>query len=350
MSLLGRVPDTVLQIKTLQSLLNPQYGPELSAFLVDAIRFIRADIVTMGSFPLQIYSSLLVFAPKDSIIRTTFENQIAHWISLKPQVATSWVGHVQTLSSNGRFVAAVVSSPDSSLLASSGGRIIRLWRTDTYECNLTLEGHYLDGSTLKFSHDSSMLASGSMAKAIKIWRPDIGDCIQTFKGHYRGVLAAAFPYDPSKLVASASKDGSIRIWRATTGECIKVLDGHSDSAISVSFSHDSTFLVSCSVDKNVRIWRMSTWECLKTFQTANEAPLHACLSPDSTLLATAQSKCILIWSVASGELLTIIPEGHICFRTTLKDILERHQIFRQVAFSHDSERISSGISGRSIRV
>jgi hypothetical protein len=52
-----------------------------SAFLYDAKRFILNCLSIADSSPLQLYSAALVFAPKRSVVRNTFQNYMPDWIS-----------------------------------------------------------------------------------------------------------------------------------------------------------------------------------------------------------------------------------------------------------------------------
>jgi WD40 repeat protein len=82
----------------------------------------------------------------------------------------------------------------------------------------TLEGHGESVTSIAFSHDSALLASASWDKTVRIWRTDTGECQQTLEGHSDWVTSIAFSHD-SALLASASNDNTVRIWRTDTGEC-----------------------------------------------------------------------------------------------------------------------------------
>ncbi|KAF5128340.1 Vegetative incompatibility protein HET-E-1 [Metarhizium anisopliae] len=221
LALIGRASDSLSLVATLQSRLQPKESTELSQLLDDASRFLRTYMAVIDSTPLQIYSSLLIFAPKNSKVRTIFKDNVS-WICLEPKVEDDWS-----------------------------------------QCIQTLEGHGDSVESVAFSHDSTLVTSASHDKTVRIWRSDTGECTQTLKGHDGLVSSAAFSRDLS-LVASASSDKTVRIWRSNTGECIQILKSHGDSVRSAAFSHDSTLVASASDDKLVRIWRRKTGECIYT--------------------------------------------------------------------------------------
>jgi WD40 repeat protein len=185
-----------------------------SALLYDAKRFILNCLSIADSSPLQLYSGALVFAPKRSVVRNTFQNYMPDWISQQPEVELSWNAVLQTL-----------------------------------------EGHSNRVKSVAFSHDSRLLASASNDKTVKVWDTATGMLQQTLEGHSDWVRSVAFSHD-SKLLVSASLDNAVKVWNIAIGELQQTLEGHSSSVNSVTFSHDSKLLVSASRDKTVKVWNI----------------------------------------------------------------------------------------------
>jgi WD40 repeat protein len=221
LSLMGRASEGLCLIKTLQIALKIDESRKLLDFLDDAMRFVLANIYTIDSTPLQLYSSLLAFSPEKSKVRAAFGSTIPHWVCLQTELETSWGLCLQTLEGHSDGVSSVAFSPDSALLASASyDHTIRIWRTDTGECAQTLEGHSDGVRSVSFSPVSALLASASDDHTVRIWRNDTGECTQTLEGHSDGVNSVAFSHD-SALLASASYDHTVRIWRTDTGQCVQ---------------------------------------------------------------------------------------------------------------------------------
>src|SRR6266536_872884 len=207
-------------------MIKPITSTELSGFLRDAKRFILSCYSIANSSPLQLYSSALIFAPKETIIRKTFQNYIPGWISQPPKVELGWNAVLQTL-----------------------------------------EGHSSGVNSVAFSHDSKLLASASSDRTVKVWDAATGSLQQTLEGHSGEVYSVAFSHD-SKLLASASSDRTVKVWDAATGSLQQTLEGHSDKVNSVAFSHDSKLLASASYDHTIKVWDTVTCSCRQTITTS----------------------------------------------------------------------------------
>ncbi|KAF5969187.1 hypothetical protein FCOIX_11014 [Fusarium coicis] len=260
MSLLGRIKECIDSLGSLARWLENREDSRLSAFVADAMRFLRSYFSVIAEAPLQIYCCL-AFTPRKSILRRTFEHAIPKWIGNLPKVEENWDACLLTLEGHSGDVNSVVFSYESKKVASgSFNKTIRIWDAETGKCEQLLEGHSREVNSVVFSHDSNKVASSSDDKTIRIWNAETGECERVLEGHSDWVRSVVFSHD-SKKVASGSLDKTIRIWDAETGKCEQLLEGHSDWVRSVVFSHDSEKVASGSLDKTIRIWDAGTGEC-----------------------------------------------------------------------------------------
>ncbi|KAL7948153.1 hypothetical protein V8C42DRAFT_275523 [Trichoderma barbatum] len=319
LSLMGRTREILGFIKALQKLVEPEAGIKTFDFLHDAKLFALAHAATIESWPLQTYSSALVFTPTNSIVRAHFEDSLPPWISSLPLVDYSWDPCKQVLDGHSGYIRCTVFSHDSTLLASGGNyHIVRVWDVDRGELLQQMTGHAGSINSVNFSHDSSLLLSASSDSSIRIWHTETGDCIRVLDGHSGVVVSAVFSHD-STLIASGSSDETVRIWDVETGECKHTLLGHKGYVVSVAFSHDSTLVASASHDGVIRIWHTESGACKSILQHGDEPlgyddddgdnahdyrPNGAFLtafSPDSTRLASLYDRVALrLWRVDTG--------------------------------------------------
>lgn len=323
-----------------------QDNSQLLDFLDDAHSFVLMNASVINSTPLQVYSSLLVFAPQNSKVRTVFAGKIPHWIILRSKLPNSWHQHVQTLEGHRLVVEVVAFSHDSKLLVSgSMDETIRIWSATTGECMQIYEDYMGVVKSVAFSHDSKFVVSGSSDRFVRIWSTHTGERRHILKGHERTVESVAFSHD-SKLVVSCSKDGSIRIWSAKTGKCTRIMGQVCyASSHTVAFSHDSKLVVSCSLG-GVKIWSTDTDECKNAiFSYYPHVQRKAvAISPDMKLIAT----------VYDHDATPPIMGGIVEIRCT-----DTGQCLHKchagatpmgLAFSHDSKRVVSCSGDNYIRV
>ncbi|KAJ5640438.1 G-protein beta WD- 40 repeats containing protein [Penicillium herquei] len=295
--------------------------------LQDARSFLLRHYPTMNHWPLQIYSSAIIFSPKSSFIKVQNLDQSPRWIGKTSPMEDTWASLVRTLAGHSGRVYTLAFSPDGNTIASgSSDRTIKIWDATAGNCQETLHGHLREVSTLVFSPDGKMLASGSSDKTIKLWNATTWDCQRTFYGHSGKGFALAFSPDGNKI-ASGSINSTLNIWDTTTGDCQKTLEGHFNADEALVFTPDRNVIFYTFPDDAFELWNATVHYEVK-FCRHFGAVRSIAFSLDGKVMASGSSDEIKLWDVTSGD----------CRRT----LYGHSRGVSALAFSPDGDVIASG--------
>ncbi|KAI4271451.1 MAG: hypothetical protein L6R38_006871 [Xanthoria sp. 2 TBL-2021] len=118
LSLLDQLPSAVEAFQLLAIAADTSKQLSLSIFMPDATRFLLRHYQTITTWPLQIYSSALIFSPQASVVRKNNRHKIPEWLKKTPLVEYEWASLIQTLAGHSHGVDAVAFSPDGKRIAS----------------------------------------------------------------------------------------------------------------------------------------------------------------------------------------------------------------------------------------
>jgi WD40 repeat protein len=187
-------------------------------------------------------------------------------------------------------VTAVAASPDGTLLAVAGGRVLLLQHQDGRTTHLV---HPDKVTSVVFSPDGGRVVTGGRRGTARIWSVDGKQLVQ-LRGHTREITDVAFSPDGNR-VATSSRDATARTWDATTGRSLQSFTGHRDDVNSVVFSADGRLLLTASRDHDGRLWDVETGTVKQVLRAHYGEVADASFSPDGRWILTAGPAAAYLW-------------------------------------------------------
>ncbi|KAF7421161.1 POC1 centriolar protein A [Pleurotus ostreatus] len=222
-----------------------------------------------------------------------------------------------------RMFPSIVFSPDNEVFAAGAGDgKIHIWRTESGEKFLELEGHTKEIILLAFSPEGDKLYSASEDGNVRTWDPVYGDAVGSVTIDIRGITKfQPMAFSPDGRMASTSTDGTIQIWDASTGEEVgPVLQGHFNAVSSMTFSQDGSKLVSGAFKNNIQTWDVSGKDELTRFSRHDRPPHKVIFSPSGLIVRSSRPNETKFWSSVTGRELKMDP--YDMSATFIKDIAE----------------------------
>ncbi|KAG5811440.1 hypothetical protein H9Q74_005140 [Fusarium xylarioides] len=320
MILLGKVYLITGLIRNLKSVLDRSSAVDIKLidFLDDAIRIVDKDTEMINLAPLQIYHSVLVFAPTNSIVRKTFVAEIPAYLRRLAGRRADWDPRLRSFENSKpiwwhlRDRRSSVFSPDSEVLHSvSSGEYARAWRCDTGECIEELETE--KGSLMALSPDGKYLAAVTPEHKISLSSNTRAHVLEPTKDIALGDLA--FSQD-STLLWACSVKGQVKAWNVATGDCVRDLKypwfreddpqfcEDSERQFKFSLGHFTVLLVSGYTEAH--IWFLERGEEQKSFDISLSTGafiMPGGFSPDGKVLATPSGRdsVMKIWDLQIGQ-------------------------------------------------
>ncbi|GCB27648.1 vegetative incompatibility protein HET-E-1 [Aspergillus awamori] len=314
MSLLRMIPTAIVNTIELESYFAslPRDGRAgLQDMVSDMKRFILASKNEIENAPLQVYRSALIFAPKQSICRKTFQSLIPRTFSRLPKVKEKWDPLLQELDNREPSRCLAISS-DGKTLAILCGRWkclkVKLWSITTGTLLYTIDCGGWPEFIAFLPGDKHILSFGDL-EGVRVWDIGSGILLRTIRPREddvpnvifcgraqkdslssRGCLAMVYPSRMSIGLIYAAQGAQEMIHVSTTVNTI-------------AWSADGATLAISLTDGSITFWDANWRDC----QSLDSDTIWH-FSPSEDFVTTwHRSIGLQRWDCKSGQRLVRVP-------------------------------------------
>ncbi|KAK0761353.1 hypothetical protein N5P37_006302 [Trichoderma harzianum] len=292
LSIMGRATESIHMIDSLLRKLEvntalldtARNSQDIGTFLGDTKRFIQANAATFEKYPLQIYSSALIFAPEKSIVRCMFKSSVPAWLRRLPSMQPSWDPCLATVEDQNMRYADVIAIHGGDRFLSYPGceGEMKIWDARTLSCVAMYEDAW--AMSTMASSDGAEILYISRHEGLRIMNASTGNCIAEYSGHTDKITDAMFSAD-GQLVASGSNDGTLRIWDTVSGETISIHDYDPSDQLR-GFSPDGLTFLTIANHRFIRLLNAKVSSDMLTIDDHKDFVKAAVFSPNSQKLAS----------------------------------------------------------------
>lgn len=140
------------------------------------------------------------------------------------------------------------------LLASSGGKLFRLWDLESEQLVQTFRGHTDRVGCVALSPDASVAVSGSDDRTVRVWDTATGNQIRCFNDS-NALVFVAISLDGRRILSGSSENG-FQLRDIATGQTLGQFDGQAGRIRCLAISFDGTTLLSSGTDSAAQLWEM----------------------------------------------------------------------------------------------
>ena len=233
-------------------------------------------------------------------------------------------------------INSLAVSPDGMyVLTGDAGydKNVRLWEIATGKMIRSFNGFRYRINSVAISPDGQLVIACS-DKQIKVWKLESGDEALTLDGHTGDVKCLAVTAN-NRFLISGGDDKLIKVWDLTSGKNLHTFEGHTGGIYSLALSPDGKFVISVSPNDLARIWDLASGSQAKEFDCNGALSLD--ISPDGNNVAFGGLETIQIWDIPKGEKINEL-KGH------------KDGWIRSVAYSSDGNNLISGGEDRRLKL
>ncbi len=203
-------------------------------------------------------------------------------------------------------VQSIDWSPNGDFIAAAGRRKVIIWKWQSDERPIRLEGLPRGAQIVKFSHDGRYLAVGSSWRAAAtLWDVQTAKMIREFnKGsesyYHEGICFSA---GDDLLFVPHSKKKTVETYDVETGELKRSYDAGVVETRSVSISDDGRFLAAVGSSVQIAVWDLNSGERIsdRFHGHADVADVISFTSDGRQVVSGSREGSVRIWDSHTGR-------------------------------------------------
>ncbi|MEQ8785054.1 MAG: c-type cytochrome domain-containing protein [Pirellulaceae bacterium] len=221
-------------------------------------------------------------------------------------IATGQLLH-QLLGHEKPIVDIAFSADGARIVSGSEDATARVWdlKDARFPEIARFNGHTAAVTAVAFNSNATQILSGSADKSLKLWNVADAAEVMNFAGHTAGIVGVAMP--PNNQPISASADKTVRTWNAANGQATRTVTA-STTPTAFRLSRDGARYAVALSDNTIKVCQASDGKELLTLSGHQDAIHTLAFNVDSTrLVSAATSREAIVWDLADGRLLEIVP-------------------------------------------